>query len=388
MKLSAIIIFFTIVLSIYGLVNFYIVIKGYHVLPKQGWYRPLFMTIMLFLISAYPIGRLLERFLPKGISESLILLGSYYLAMMAFAFFIILFIDLLRLGNHFLHYFPNSWLQTGSRVKWVAFFSTVSIVLSLTLIGAINARHIRVKELTLQIPKNSITGNPLHIVLASDIHLGTIIHNSRLEQIVEKINQLNPDIILLAGDVFDEDITSLMEKNTSAILANLKAKYGVYAVPGNHEYFSGIDKAIAYLQDANITVLRDSLSLVAGSFYIVGRDDLSGNRMNNKRKSLEELMKNVDKSYPVILMDHQPFYLEEAQQHGIDLQVSGHTHHGQLFPFNLITNRVYELSWGYLQKGDTHYYVSCGVGTWGPPVRLGNRPEIVKIELNLMGETP
>jgi predicted MPP superfamily phosphohydrolase len=92
-------------------------------------------------------------------------------------------------------------------------------------------------------------------------------------------------------------------------------------------------------------------------------------------------MAEVDKSYPVILMDHQPFRLAEAEANGVDLQLSGHTHHGQLWPFNLITKKVYELSWGYKKKGSTHYYVSCGVGTWGPPIRTANRPEIINIKL-------
>jgi len=123
--------------------------------------------------------------------------------------------------------------------------------------------------------------------------------------------------------------------------------------------------------------------VVKNSFTIVGREDRSYNRGSaRRRKSLEELMKGVDRSLPVILMDHQPFALEEAVSHSVDLQLSGHTHHGQLWPFNFITKRVYELSWGYLKKGATHIYVSCGVGTWGPPVRTGNRPEIVNIKLS------
>jgi predicted MPP superfamily phosphohydrolase len=293
----------------------------------------------------------------------------------------VLFIDLVRLGNHFFHFFPDSWYQINSKAKLISFLFVAGTVILLTIAGSWNARTIKIKKLKLQIDKTTNTFTKLNIALVSDIHLGTMIHNSKLEKIVEKINNLKPDIILLAGDVFDEDITTLVEKNTASILTKLKSKYGVFAILGNHEYFSGLDEAIAYLQHGNITVLRDSSVFVTDNFYLVGRDDRSGNRFNKTRKPLEELMNNVDKNYPIILMDHQPFNLEEAQNNGVDLQVSGHTHHGQFFPFNLITNQVYELSWGYKQKGNTHYYVSCGVGTWGPPVRLGNRPEIVKIEL-------
>jgi len=386
MKQSSMIIFLIVVLSIYLLVNFYIFKRGLQALPKESIFRQIYIIVTLFLIIAYPAGRLLERFIYKGISELLILIGSYYLAMMAFAFFLILIIDIFRLGNHFFHYFPNSWSHIGSNIKLIAFSVVTSSIILLIIIGAINARHIRIKELDIKITKSSHSLNKLNIVLVSDIHLGTIIHNSHLEKIVNNINSLNPDIILLAGDVFDEDISTLIEKNTASILANFKSKYGVYAIPGNHEYFSGIDAAIDYLQQAQITVLRDSVIFVAESFYLIGRDDVTGNRYNRKRKPLDELVDGIDKRYPIILMDHQPFRLEDAQNNDVDLQVSGHTHHGQFFPFNLITNKVYELSWGYLQKGNTHYYVSCGVGTWGPPVRLGNRPEIVKIKLELVDE--
>jgi uncharacterized protein len=381
MKVSDFIVFLSIVLTIYFLTNYYIFSRGLHALPKEGTFRTLYIVVMAVLILAYPAGRFLERILNKEISELLIHIGAYYLAMMAFALFLVLLIDLVRLGNHFIHFFPDSWYQINSKIKLISFLSVAGSVILLTIAGSWNARTPIIKKMKLKVDKTTNSFSKLNIVLASDIHLGTIIHNSKLEKIVDKINHLKPDIILLAGDVFDEDITTLIEMNTASILAKLTSKYGVYAIPGNHEYFSGIDDAIAYLQQGNITILRDSSLLVAEKFYLVGRDDRSGNRFNKTRKPLDELMNDLDKSFPVIMMDHQPFNLEEAQNNGVDLQVSGHTHHGQFFPFNLITNRVYELSWGYKQKGATHYYVSCGVGTWGPPVRLGNRPEIVNIEL-------
>jgi predicted MPP superfamily phosphohydrolase len=167
----------------------------------------------------------------------------------------------------------------------------------------------------------------------------------------------------------------------AAVLQQLEAPHGVYAIPGNHEYFSGINAAVDYMEKAGINVLRDSTIRVAEGYFLVGRDDRQGNAFGGKRQTLDSLMQNVDKSLPVIMLDHQPFALEEAEKNGVDLQLSGHTHHGQLFPFNFITKKVYEVSWGYKRKGNTHYYVSCGVGTWGPPVRVGHRPEIVIINL-------
>ena len=135
-------------------------------------------------------------------------------------------------------------------------------------------------------------------------------------------------------------------------------------------------------------MLRDSVAKVANAFTLVGREDVSIRQFNGKkRKQLSELMNGVDTTLPVILMDHQPLRLDDVVDHGVDLQLSGHTHHGQLWPFNYISQAVYELSWGYMKKGSTHFYVSCGVGTWGPPMRTGNRPEVVHVKLKFESET-
>jgi predicted MPP superfamily phosphohydrolase len=222
----------------------------------------------------------------------------------------------------------------------------------------------------------------MNVVVASDIHLGTIVCKSKLERIVERINALEPDLVLLPGDVVDEDIGPVIRNNLGETLRKIRSRFGVVAITGNHEYIGGVEPASKYLVEHGITMLRDSSITINDSIIIVGREDISIRGFTGKvRKPLNELMSGLDKSYPIILMDHQPFHLEEAEINGVDLQLSGHTHHGQLWPFNFITKKVYELSWGYKKKGNTHYYVSCGVGTWGPPVRTGNRPEIVNLKL-------
>jgi predicted MPP superfamily phosphohydrolase len=203
-----------------------------------------------------------------------------------------------------------------------------------------------------------------------------------LNAIVETINGLEPDLILLPGDIVDEDLRPVINQNLGETLRKLKAKYGVLAITGNHEYIGGVEEACRYLEEHGITVLRDTSVRVNNSLFVVGREDRSISQFaGKKRKPLEELMTKVDKRFPIILMDHQPFGLDEAVGHGVDLQLSGHTHHGQIWPFQLITKAVYELSWGYLKRAATHFYVSSGVGTWGPPVRIGNTPEIVNIQL-------
>ena len=134
-----------------------------------------------------------------------------------------------------------------------------------------------------------------------------------------------------------------------------------------------------------IQMLRDSVVKIDDSFYLVGREDRSITSFaGKKRKPLEELTKNLEKSLPIILMDHQPFHLEEAQQCGVDLQLSGHTHNGQLWPLNYLIDKIYDIGWGYKLIGKTHYYVSCGIGEWGPPVRTGSVPEIINIHLRFI----
>jgi len=222
----------------------------------------------------------------------------------------------------------------------------------------------------------------------TDVHLGTIICNSHFMRIVKIINSLNPDIVLFAGDLVDEDIEPVIRQNLGETLRQIKSKYGIYGITGNHEYIGGVEPACKYLIEHGVIMLRDSVAKVANAFTLVGREDVSIRQFNGKkRKQLSELMNGVDTTLPVILMDHQPLRLDDVVDHGVDLQLSGHTHHGQLWPFNYISQAVYELSWGYMKKGSTHFYVSCGVGTWGPPMRTGNRPEVVHVKLKFESET-
>jgi len=125
--------------------------------------------------------------------------------------------------------------------------------------------------------------------------------------------------------------------------------------------------------------LRDSVCLVDSSFYLIGRDD----RTNTKRKSLKELVTGLNVNLPRILMDHQPYHLDEAEKNNIDFQISGHTHNGQFFPGNLFVKKIYELGYGYLKKGNSHFYVSSGLGIWGPQYRIGTESELVVIHLKI-----
>ena len=382
MKRINFVILFSIVLAVYALINYYIFIREWEAGGHLASWRGAYVAVFLLLSLSYLVGRLMERVALTWLSDLLVMLGSFWLAAMVYFLLFAFAIDILRLLNYFLHIFPSSFSANAEETKEITSFVVLGVVALIVLGGYLNARMPRIRTLHLTIPKNGRALKSLNIAVVSDIHLGTIICKSRLEKIVSMMNSLDPDLVLLPGDVVDEDLGPVIKNNLGETLRKIRSKYGVLAITGNHEYIGGVEPACRYLSEHGITMLRDSSIKIAESLYVVGREDLSIRGFAGKtRKPLAEIMSGVDKSFPVILMDHQPFRLEEAETHGADLQLSGHTHHGQLWPFNFITKKVYELSWGYKKKGATHYYVSCGVGTWGPPVRTGNRPEIVNIKL-------
>ncbi|MBI4430017.1 MAG: metallophosphoesterase [Ignavibacteriales bacterium] len=374
------IIFFSIAFILYTILNAYIFLKGWGVVPTE--YRLSYVIAFVFLAYSYIAGRLLERVTLAWPTSGLVFIGAYWLSAMVYFFLMIYTIDVLRLINTFFPFFPSFLTANVALTEQRLAILMVGLVIVVVAAGHFNARALRVKRLELTIRKNSHPLKSLTIVAASDIHLGTIICKSRLEHIVEKINSLNPDLVLLPGDVVDEDLRPVIKQNLGETLRTIKSKYGVIACTGNHEYIGGVEEAYQYLTDHGIHVLRDSVVKIADSIFIVGREDRAIRQFAGKRRlPLDEIMKAVDTNYPVILMDHQPFRLDEAAAHGVDLQLSGHTHHGQLWPFNFISKSIFELSWGYKQKEQTHVYVSSGVGTWGPPIRTGNRPEIVHLRL-------
>jgi uncharacterized protein len=382
------IIFFSIFFLLYGLINFYIFLRGWQAIPVDSSLRVPYAALFWVVALSFIAGRFLERIAITPFSTAVVWVGSFWFA--AFAYFILslLLIDILRLINYVVPIFPSFITANIVRTKMLVAIGLCSIITILIVVGFFNARNPRVKMLELNISKQVDSVKTLDIAVASDIHLGTIIGRERLNEIVDKINSIHADLVLFPGDIVDEDLAPVVNQNLGEMLRTIKAKYGVYAITGNHEYIGGVEEAVKYLTEHGIRVLRDEVVKVNGSIVLVGREDRSISQFNGrKRKPLAELMTGVDKRYPIILMDHQPFGLHEAVEQGADLQLSGHTHHGQLWPFNAITNAVYELSWGYIKKGQTHFYVSSGVGTWGPPVRLGNTPEIIHLRLTF-GQQP
>ncbi|MGA3013905.1 MAG: metallophosphoesterase [Bacteroidales bacterium] len=382
MKLAPFLIFFSIVFVVYGLINTYIFTKFMQAIPS-GPFRIWAVIAFWVIVGSFIVARFLERAYPCDFTEVMTWIGSFWLGAMVYFILAILVIDLARLVNHFIPFFPQIFYADYQKTKLITLLVTTGLVLIIVTTGFINARNPVVKSLDLNISKKVTGSKTLKIAMASDIHLGTLVGKRGAARLVRMINDLHPDIILLAGDLVDEDLGPVIRRNLGETLKNFYAPLGVYAITGNHEYIGGAQEAVAYLTAHNIKFLSDTAEFIDGRFYLAGREDRDRQRFTGKqRKPLAEILRGVDHSFPIILMDHQPFQLLKPEELGVDLQLSGHTHHGQIWPFNYITNAIYEVSWGYKKKGNTNIYVSCGFGTWGPPMRIGNRPEVVLITLH------
>jgi uncharacterized protein len=378
----AFMIFFTIVLLVNLVVNTYIFSRTKAFFPESGgaWWAA---TILFWLLAfSYVIGRFAERGGPMWLAEPFVKLGSWWLGAMVYLTLLFLLTDILRGLNSLFHFSDILKFQWSGHKGAVAVISVYAVSVIILAFGYYNAVSpvVRMQEVLLNKP---VPGGKQRVVLVSDIHLGMMISNGRLDTMVSMVNRQNADIILLAGDVFDEDLGPVIKNNMGDLLKNLKARYGVYAVLGNHEFYGNAAEAHQYLTDHQITVLRDSVAVLPNGIVVAGREDITGQQMyGNPRKPLDELLAGIDREKPLFMLDHQPYKLDEAVANGVDLQVSGHTHHGQMWPFNHITGAMFEISRGYGKIGESHFFVSSGYGTWGPPIRTNSRSEIVVMDIS------
>jgi predicted MPP superfamily phosphohydrolase len=377
MRSITFLIFFSIVLLIYSSVNYYLYVRGLQAFslnqPMKRWYIVIFWTV----VSMFIAGSVLERTATSAFSEWIYRIGSFWLAFMLYLFIAVVLIDFVRIFNHFFHFLPMFSQIMKFRLGLIV-FSMVSLVV---IGGHINALWINVKEIPLTIHKK-VSGSPeVKILMASDIHLGALIGERREKHLLDIIQEQKPDLVLLCGDLVDGEIAPVLRKNLGRHIQEIKTPLGVYAILGNHEYIGGIEKTLPYLQSIHIRVLLDETITLPNGIQLVGRNDHSAGRGPNAPKPLANLLSGIDPTKPVIVMNHQPFNLNEASDAKVDLHLSGHTHDGQLWPFNYLTEAIFELSWGLMKKDDTNFYVSSGFGTWGPTVRIGNRPEVVVFKL-------
>ena len=364
-------VFFILVFSLFFGMLAYVMLRGWQVLPTS--IRMLYIELLSGLIVLLLTGLFFDSALPSVLSKIITFTGYTFLMVAFYLFLSFLLVDIIRLANHILHFAP-----AGMHSFRLGAMSFSLILIAITLvIGNYHFNHPKIVKLDLTVDR-PLQNKELKIIAASDFHLGNAIDSKMLKKYVKLINAQHPDIVLLLGDMTDRSAKPLFKQNMKAELQSIRAPLGVFAIRGNHEYYSGKPQEIsAYLKASGITVLIDSACLVNNSFYIIGRDD----KTNLNRKTLPHIIEGLNKNLPKILLDHQPFHLEVAEQNGIDLQLSGHTHNGQFFPFNLYVKSLFEVGYGYLKKGKTNYYVSSGLGLWGPQYRIGTQSEIVEIIL-------
>ena len=264
-----------------------------------------------------------------------------------------------------------------------------------------HAKHINVTPYEVTVDKSAGELDSLKIVLIADTHFGYNAGTIHAKEIVKKINKQNPDLVCIAGDIFDNEYEAIHEpKKVKKILRKINSRYGVYACWGNHDLNEPIlagftfnpgkegaeslkdPRMREFLKDSNIQLLEDEAVLIDNSFYVVGRKDASLiEKIEEKRKTPAQLTEKLDKDKPIIFIDHQPKELQEIADAGVDLDLCGHTHDGQTFPGNITIKFLWENPCGYLQKGSMHNIVTSGSGVWGPAMRVGTNSEICTINV-------
>ena len=356
MRAGVIIIISTLILALSGYVCWHL----WRITP-EGWKLAVVGVFVLWMASLF-VGYAINDRIPMGAASVLYEVGNTWL--IAFLYLLLVFIvaDVASLC----HLLPKTFLKDS-----IAGLGTVVGIMAVVLtFGGIHYHH-KYREV-----QTITTSKPLEktltLVLASDLHVGYHNRKPELARWVDLINAEKPDLVLFGGDVIDLSLRPVMEGNFAEEFHRVEAP--MMAVLGNHEFYSDVERAEQFFKDAGILLLRDSVAHFNG-VDVIGRND----RTSPERADLADLAKGLDGF--TIVLDHQPYHLEEAEQAGIDFQFSGHTHRGQVWPLSWITDAMYEKAWGHHQRGNTLYYVSSGLGIWGAKIRVGTRSEYLVLHI-------
>lgn len=384
MRNRQMLIFLTIVLVIYLFTNIYIFFKGYNTLSDIRSTRILYIIIFTVFACTFVVGKILENSHSSVISDILNITGGFWLAFMLYAFMFLVLSDILSLILRL----PG--LMRGQNIVLFRKLSfIITLILSAALIagGFINAVIPVVRNYDITINKSAGEVKSIRIAAVSDIHLGSVIRKRSMNKLSDILEKMRPDVVFLLGDIIDGEIGPVLRGDLLKYFKCPDCRIGLYAITGNHEFIGGAGRTIPYIESKGIRLLKDEVAILQGGIQLIGRLDRDSRRFSgHERLPLSELMKQVDPSKPVILLDHQPFNLDESEKHGIDLQLSGHTHNGQMWPLNHLTRMIYELSYGYKKKGSSQFIVSSGFGLWGPRIRSGSRSEVLLINVKFTGK--
>ncbi len=375
---KAFVIFIAIALLIYSSINYYVYCRIIQAASLHGPAGLALKLFILFCILAYPLSR--APYFSNLIAGGLEWIGAFWLAVMTYSLLIVFVLDVLWLSDLLLCWFPNSITANAVHTGRVAFAVGAALVTGLLIVGRLIALNPVVRTVDIPISRLPVGKEGYRIVEFSDIHLGALVGERFLNRLVDKANSLNPDLILIPGDIVDEPPKRI--EWAIEPLRRLKARDGVMACMGNHEYYAGPVEAMRMFERAGILLLKDKATVIPGTAVIAGMDDITASRQfGQKPVPVKSYTEGLDQTLPLIVMDHTPLRLQEAREAGVDLLISGHAHGGQLWPFDYVTRLVYHVHRGLTRFGKMNFFLGVGVGTWGPPIRIGATPEIVVMVL-------
>lgn len=367
MKIFQFITFITIALSIYFGMHYYAYsrIADAFALPLKARYWLRFAFLLAAL--SFVISEILTHNNISGLAKLPIYAGMIWLGIITISTAVFFTADIVWL-------FHKTPAFRQSVILWAIFFTAVLSLYS--LLNGIRSPIVKNLQVSIKNLPKDLAG--FRIVQLSDLHINALTNTKKLESLVKKVNGLNPDIIVITGDLIDADFCKL--DHFCETLKRLSSKYGTYAVTGNHEFYSGIPlfEKIAKLSD--ITLLRNSHVKIGCAIELAGIDDQSAHHGHGD--DLAAALKGIDTELPVILLSHQPDIFDRARKAGVGLQLSGHTHAGQIPPMDLLVNIFFKYPYGLYKKGESYIYTSCGTYYWGPPMRLFTKPEIVLVTLD------
>lgn len=359
------------------LLNPYIFWRGYQAIPAQKSWRIPYILLFVIELSIFFFGFFFRDVLPDHIMIGIqYICNTWYIASI-YITLSLLCLEMIRLSNRYLHWFPGWITAHWKQVKLTLFFVIIAGVIGLMFHAYHVVTHPAIKELSITLPKGSSTRDSMTVVMMSDLHIGEMIDKDLVQTYVKRSNEQHPDMVVLVGDIMDYESRFAEKEHIEDDLQQLEAPLGVYIVNGNHEYRANRFAKYRWLKKTGATLLVDSIAMPDSSFYLIGRDDY----INKKRKPLHALMTGIDTTKPILVLDHQPWSFAEMRMNNVDLGLHGHTHNGQLWPYPLIMKWVYECPYGYHKKGPTQHYVSSGIGFAGPPYRVGTQSELVVLHI-------
>lgn len=364
--------------------NAYILWSVRGIFSKHNILRKIIALLIGIELAVYLVGFFFSQNLPQNTIQLIVWITTTWLVFIVYFSALLMGYDIIRILYVHIKKSSSDKIELKSgKIRKMYLLASLILVVAVMIYGNYRFKHPVVNHYEISVDKKAIGMDSLKIVMVSDLHVGILIGKRMLHKYVDLIMDQKPDMVVLVGDIIDYDLASVKEQHLEGEFRRLKAPYGVYASTGNHEYIEikdeKKDEKINWLNDvANLTVLRDSAVKVSDAFYLVGRED----DRNEERKPLASLLTGIDKSRPVIVLNHEPHELNEEADNGADIALYGHTHNGQLFPYNIALRALYEVVYGYKKKGNTHVYVSSGLGLAGPQYRIGTLSEIVVLNID------